>query len=152
MFAAVVWFHRGLRFLVASKDWSNAALVLCNLASARKLQAGRLPRGGRHAAWLPPPPPGDSSRTTAAGQAAGCWGPARPVADLVEGYLSLAIADCSLAMEYLKERGTNPRAWDHVAAELAMAYLSLGVRRRQALLDATAQDQAAASAASAAGD
>jgi hypothetical protein len=45
--------------------------------------------------------------------------------DLVEHLLAEAISDCYSAMEKLGERGSDSRTWDHISAELAMAYLTV---------------------------
>lgn len=102
------------------KDKSNSALILCNMASSKKLIAGRLPLKGRHELWRPSEMVRDS---------------AVPVMDLVESLLSEAIGDCSASMESLGEREVDPKVWDLIASELGMAYLTLGVRRRQSLLN-----------------
>ncbi|CAM9914476.1 unnamed protein product, partial [Sphacelaria rigidula] len=45
----------------------------------------------------------------------------------------------------LGRREVDPRTWDHTSGELAMAYLCLGVERRQELLAALAQSNNAPS-------
>lgn len=116
LFCAMLWFGRGLLQFKANDDRSNTALLLCNLASAKKLAAGRLPRTGTAPLWR-------SADATAV-----------PVMELVEVLLSEAIGDCYGAMEALGDRACDSRTWEHISRELALAYLTLGVRRRQALL------------------
>ena len=74
--------------------------------------------------------------------------PFLPVIKLVESLLEAAIVDCYEAMECLGERGSDAVTWDHISAELAMAYLTLGVRRRQALLSSSSKSFSTQSSAS----
>ena len=52
---------------------------------------------------------------------------------VVEDLLSASVSDCYKALEMLGDRDADETTWDFVSAELALAYLTLGVRRRQAI-------------------
>jgi len=127
LFAALVWFTRSLEHFRKLKDISNSALLLCNIASSKKLVAGRLPMSGKHTMWVP-------SESIKQPSSPALRDGGVPVMDLVESLLTEAIADCYASMECLGERGSDAGTWDLIASELAMAYLTLGVRRRQSLL------------------
>ena len=181
--AAQKWFQRGLTEFRAIGDTSNAALLLCNLASAKKLEAGLLPLhgaptsseapgrlssgsnvGGRKVAERTPMKATGQEReapaTAGTPNSTTNWAdPMGPVqseehlpersedtVDRVERLLQAAIDDCYLAMELLGQRGEDPCTWDHIAEELAMAYLTLGVKRRQVLFTSSTSPESSSKA------
>jgi hypothetical protein len=127
-----VWFTRSLDQFRIIKDKSNSALILCNMASSKKLVAGRLPLSGKHELWHPST--AESNNNHNSGNNGGGGGGGVAVMDLLESLLKEAIDDCYAAMECLGERQYDSMTWDLIASELGMAYLTLGVRRRQCLL------------------
>jgi hypothetical protein len=127
-----VWFTRSLDQFRIIKDKSNSALILCNMASSKKLVAGRLPLTGKHELWHPSTTESNNNSGSNGGGGGGGGGVA--VMDLLESLLKEAIDDCYAAMECLGERQNDSMTWDLIASELGMAYLTLGVRRRQCLL------------------
>ncbi|CAM9878925.1 unnamed protein product [Discosporangium mesarthrocarpum] len=104
---ARLWFSRSLREFEAIGDESNRALVLCNLASVSRLKLRAL-------SLLQQVSP-DLQRSGKRG-------------------VEEAVELCRLAHEALKHRDEDPITWDHASQQLAMAYLCLGVQRRQDLL------------------
>ncbi|CAM9621730.1 unnamed protein product [Hapterophycus canaliculatus] len=133
------WFRRSLAQFRAIDDARNTALLLCNLASVERLKPRAFVRL-REACPCPAGPWVSSGAAAAADSSGGKKSGGRPAGAAKDGFsarprgAAQAVELCGEAHAVLGRREEDERTWDHASRELAMAYLCLGVERRQELL------------------
>jgi hypothetical protein len=124
--AAESWFAAAGRAFRAAKEPCNSALVLLNLASIAKLR----PRMGAFVSAAQPQQQQQQQQQPSSDELIQQQQQQQQQRSEEERCCEAAVELCSAAHCALGQRSTAPPLWDGISSELAMTWLTLGVRRR----------------------